>query len=106
GLRDVDDRARGVAELDVEARALGLEDVVVEADAIERDLAVRVVDPVDVLLPLLVEAEVEDEDLVPRERARVVGDARGCDEARERRGGDETLERDLALRRSRDPLRD
>ena len=98
GRLDVDDRVLREADLDVEAEAIGVEDVVVEADPVKDARAVREVHPVHAALPLLVEAEVEDEHLVPGEGARVVGEARDLHQLVERGRRDEALEADLALR--------
>src|SRR5690242_8758367 len=64
------------SDLDVHAEPITIENVVVEPDAIERSSPVRVVDPVHVLRSLAVEAEIEDEHLVPGENLRIVCDVR------------------------------
>ena len=63
---DIDSGVLVEAELDVERHAVGTEDVVVVADAVEGELLAGEVDPVVTGVgTLAIEAEVEDEDLVP-----------------------------------------
>jgi len=58
--RDVDACVLREANLDVDAEPIGIEDVVVPADTVKRRLTGRVVRPMNVSVPLDVEAEVED----------------------------------------------
>ena len=101
----VDDGVLRVSDLDVEAQSIRIEDVVVEPDAVKTGATIRVVDPVHVLPPLPVEAEVEDEHLVPGVRRGVVRHVGHLEQAIERCRRHEALELDLALRRRGDLAR-
>ncbi len=82
----VDERVARIADLNVEAESLGVEDVVVKSDTIEDRPAIRIVHPMDVAGALAVEAEIEDEYLVPRERRGIVWNPDHGDQPVERCG--------------------
>ena len=86
------------AELYIERHAVGTEDIVVVADAVEGELLAGEVDPVVTGVgTLAVEAEVEDEDLVPRIERGIVLHATQLQQLREGDGRDETVVGELAL---------
>ena len=95
---DIDSGVLVEAELNVERHAVGAEDVVVVADAVEGEFLAGEVDPVVTgVITLAIEAEVEDEHLVPRVERGIVLDTTELQELWEGNGRDEAVVGELAL---------
>ena len=95
---DVDGGVLVEAEFYIERHAVGTEDIVVVADAVEGEFLAGEVDPVVTgVVALAVEAEVEDEHLVPGVERGIVLYATELQELREGDGRDKAVVGELAL---------